>query len=115
VCYYVLAPDLDRHAILLLAWPTAGLAYCWLGWIAPSLVMIQPPSSRAMALLPRSSAPRAARVFLVELWRCKVKPTFASLPQYRRLRVNDGMSHASSRLLASVFMIGMRLERMFQP
>jgi hypothetical protein len=37
--------------------------------------------------------------------------------RWRRLRVDDEMSHDTSRhmtVLASVFMIGMRLERMLQ-
>jgi hypothetical protein len=40
------------------------------------------------------------------------------LQRYRRLRVDDEMSNATSRqmtILASVFMTGMRLERMLQP
>jgi hypothetical protein len=43
-----------------------------------------------------------------------VEQTFGCLQRYRRLRVDDETSLATSRqitLLASVFMTGMRLER----
>ena len=45
----------------------------------------------------------------------RVEQTFGCLQRYRRLRVDDEASLQTSRhmtLLASVFMIGMRLERM---
>ena len=56
--------------------------------------------------------------FQVEPRRWKVEQTFGCLQRYRRLRVDDEMSNATSRhmtILASVFMTGMRLERMLQP
>jgi len=49
--------------------------------------------------------------------RTRVERTFGCLQRYRRLRVDDEASTASSRhmtILASVFMTGMRLERMLQ-
>ena len=56
--------------------------------------------------------------FRIEPKRWKVEQTFGCLQRYRRLRVDDEMSHDTSRqmtVLASVFMIGMRLQRMLQP
>ncbi len=47
----------------------------------------------------------------------KIEQTFGCLQRYRRLRVDDEASLDASRamtLLASVFMTGMRLERMLQ-
>ena len=55
--------------------------------------------------------------FVVEPRRWKVEQTFGCLQRYRRLRVDDEASTASSRhmtVLASLFMTGMRLERMLQ-
>ena len=55
--------------------------------------------------------------FQVEPRRWKVEQTFGCLQRYRRLRVDDEASLATSRamtLLASAFMTGMRLERMLQ-
>jgi len=49
--------------------------------------------------------------------RTRIEQTFGCLQRYRRLRVDDEMGHETSRqmtVLASVFMIGMRLERMLQ-
>jgi len=49
--------------------------------------------------------------------RARIEQTFGCLQRYRRLRVDDEASTASSRhmtILASVFMTGMRLERMLQ-
>jgi transposase len=46
-----------------------------------------------------------------------VEQTFGCLQRYRRLRVDDEMSNETSRhmtVLASLFMTGMRLERMLQ-
>ena len=55
--------------------------------------------------------------FRVEPRRWKVERTFGCLQRYRRLRVDDEASLDTSRamaMLASVFMTGMRLERMLQ-
>ena len=49
--------------------------------------------------------------------RTRIEQTFGCLQRYRRLRVDDEASTASSRhmtILASLFMTGMRLERMLQ-
>jgi hypothetical protein len=49
--------------------------------------------------------------------RPRVEQTFGCLQRYRRLRVDDEATHDTSRqmtILASVFMTGMRLERMLQ-
>ena len=49
--------------------------------------------------------------------RARVEQTFGCLQRYRRLRVDDEASTASARhmtILASLFMTGMRLERMLQ-
>ena len=57
------------------------------------------------------------RGFVVEPRRWKVEQTFGCLQRYRRLRVDDEMSNETSRhvtVLASLFMTGMRLERMLQ-
>ena len=57
------------------------------------------------------------RGFQVEPRRWKIEQTFGCLQRYRRLRVDDEASLQTSRhmtLLASVFMIGMRLERMLR-
>ncbi len=56
--------------------------------------------------------------FRVEPRHWKIEQTFGCLQRYRRLRADDEASLATSRamtLLASVFMIGRRLERMLQP
>ncbi len=55
--------------------------------------------------------------FQVEPRRWKVEQTFGCLQRYRRLRVDDESHHDTSRqitVLASVFMIGMRLQRASQ-
>ncbi len=56
--------------------------------------------------------------FAVEPRRWKVEQTFGCLQRYRRLRVDDEASLDTSRamtILASLFMTGMRLERMLLP
>jgi putative transposase len=101
-----LAPDLAAHASLLLVWLDRGFA-----GDEPCAFL------QRHGIAPRSSAPRAARGFRVEPRRWKVEQTFGCLQRYRRLRVDDEASLATSRamtLLASVFMTGMRLERMLQ-
>jgi putative transposase len=60
---------------------------------------------------------RGRQGFRVEPRRWKVEQTFGCLQRYRRLRVDDEMSPDTSRqmtVLAAVFMIGMRLERMLR-
>jgi putative transposase len=102
-----LAPDLAVHGSLLLVWLDRGFA-----------------GDEPCAFLQRHGI--AAEIvgtpgrkgFRVEPRRWKVEQTFGCLQRYRRLRVDDEASLDTSRamtLLASVFMIGMRLERMLQP
>jgi transposase len=101
-----LAPDLVVHASLLLVWLDRGFA-----------------GDEPCAFLQRHGI--AAEIvgtpgrkgFQVEPRRWKVEQTFGCLQRYRRLRVDDEASLDTSRamtLLASVFMTGMRLERMLQ-
>jgi transposase len=55
------------------------------------------------------------RGFQLEKRRWKAEQTFGCLQRYRRLRVDDEMSCETSRsmaMLASMFMTGMRLERL---
>jgi transposase len=55
--------------------------------------------------------------FQVEPRRWKIEQTFGCLQRYRRLRVDDEASNATSRqmtTLPAVFMTAMRLERMIQ-
>jgi transposase len=101
-----LAPDLDAHASLLLVWLDRAFAgddpagFLGARGIAPELVGT--PGRQGFQVEPR---------------RWKIEPTFGCLRRYRRLRVDDEMSHGTSRqmtVLASVFMIGMRLQRALQ-
>jgi putative transposase len=101
-----LAPDLVVHASLLLVWLDRGFA-----------------GDEPRAFLRRHGI--AAEIvgtpgrqgFQVEPRRWEVEQTLGCLQRYRRRRVDDEASLAASRamtLLASVFMTGMRLERMLQ-
>jgi transposase len=101
-----LAPNLDACASLLLVWLDRAFAggdpAAFLGahGIAPELVGT--PGRKGFRVEPR---------------RWKVEQTFGCLQRYRRLRVDDEMSHDTSRqmtVLAAVFMIGMRLQRALQ-
>jgi len=101
-----LAPDLAAHPSLRLAWMDLGFA-----------------AERCGELLARHGVVRelvgtvGRRGFVVEPRRWKVEQTFGCLQRYRRLRVDDEMSNETSRhmtVLASLFMTGMRLERMLQ-
>jgi len=101
-----LAPDLAAHPSLRLAWMDLGFA-----------------AERCGELLARHGIVRelvgtvGRRGFVVEPRRWKVEQTFGRLQRYRRLRVDDEMSNETSRhmtVLASLFMTGMRLERMLQ-
>jgi putative transposase len=101
-----LAPDLAAHPSLRLAWMDLGFA-----------------AERCEELLARHGIVQelvgtlGRRGFVVEPRRWKVEQTFGCLQRYRRLRVDDEASTASSRhmtILASLFMTGMRLERMLQ-
>src|SRR4051794_26834163 len=101
-----LAPDLAAHPSLRLAWMDLGFA-----------------AERCGELLARHGIVRelvgtvGRRGFVVEPRRWKVEQTFGCLQRYRRLRVDDEMSNETLRhmtVLASLFMTGMRLERMLQ-
>src|SRR3954464_12135159 len=101
-----LAPDLAVHPSLRLAWMDLGFA-----------------AARCGELLARHGIVRelvgtvGRRGFVVEPPRWKVEQTFGCLQRSRRLRVDDEMSNETSRhmtVLASLFMTGMRLERMLQ-
>ena len=104
---HALAPDLDLHASLLLAWLDRAFA-----GDDPAAFL------RAYGIIPELVGTLGRKGFQVEPRRWKVEQTFGCLQRYRRLRVDDEMSNATSRqmtILASVFMTGMRLERMLQP
>jgi transposase len=101
-----LAPDLDLHASLLLVWLDRGFA-----GDGPAIFL------RGYGIAAELVGTRGRQGFQVEPRRWKVEQTFGCLQRYRRLRVDDEMSPDTSRqmtVLASVFMIGMRLERMLQ-
>jgi putative transposase len=101
-----LAPDLAAHASLLLVWLDRGFA-----GDAPCAFLQRHGIAAEIVGTPGREG------FRVEPRRWKVEQTFGCLQRYRRLRVDDEASLATSRamtLLASVFMTGMRLERMLQ-
>src|SRR4051812_6897016 len=102
-----LGPDLAAHPSLLLAWMDLGFA-----------------ARRCGAFLARRGVARelvgtvGRGGFVVGPGRWKVEQPFGCLQRYRRLRVGDEMSNETSRhmtILAALFMIGMRLQRMLQP
>ena len=101
-----LAPDLAVHGSLLLVWLDRGFA----GDEPCAFLLRHGIAADIVGTLGRKG-------FQVEPRRWKVEQTFGCLQRYRRLRVDDEASLATSRamtLLASVFMTGMRLERMLQ-
>jgi len=101
-----LAPDLAAHPSLRLAWMDLGFAAERCGEFLARHGIVQ-----------ELVGTPGRRGFVVEPRRWKVEQTFGRLQRYRRLRVDDEASTASSRhmtILASVFMTGMRLERMLQ-
>ena len=102
-----LAPDLDAHASLLLAWLDRGFA-----GDDPRAFL------QRYGVTPEIVGTPGREGFQVEPRRWKIEQTFGCRQRYRRLRVDDETSNATSRymtILASVFMIGMRLERILQP
>jgi putative transposase len=102
-----LAPDLAAHASLLLAWLDRGFA-----GDEPKAFL------QAYGVTPEIIGTVGRRGFQVEPRRWKVEQTFGCLQRYRRLRVDDEASLDTSRamaMLASLFMAGMRLERMLLP
>jgi transposase len=70
---------------------------------------------RAYGIAPALVGTAGRQGFQVGPRRWKVEQTFGCLRRYRRLRVDDEATHDTSRqmtILASVFMTGMRLQRM---
>jgi transposase len=103
---HALAPDLDLHASLLLVWLDRAFA-----GDDPAIFL------RRYDIAAELVGTRGRQGFQVEPRRWKVEQTFGCLQRYRRLRVDDETSDDTSRQvtsLASVFLIGMRLERMLQ-
>jgi putative transposase len=101
-----LAPDLERHGSLLLAWLDRAFA-----GDDPATFL------QGYGITPELVGTPGRQGFQVEPRRWKVEQTFGCLQRYRRLRVDDETSLDTSRqmtVLASVFMTGMRLERMLQ-
>jgi putative transposase len=103
---HALDPDLEAHASLLLAWLDRGFAG-------------EDPATflHARGITGEVVGTPGHRGFQVEPRRWKVEQTFGCLQRYRRLRVDDEASLETSRhmtVLASVFMTGMRLERMLR-
>ena len=101
-----LAPDLAAHASLLLVWLDRAFA-----GDEPAAFL------RGHGIVPELVGTPGRRGFRVEPRRWKVEQTFGCLQRYRRLRVDDEASLDTSRamaMLASVFMTGMRLERMLK-
>ena len=104
---HALAPDLDAHASLLLVWLDRGFA----GDDSVNFLRGYGIGSELVGTVGRKG-------FQIEPRRWKVEQTFGCLQRYRRLRVDDEMSHDTSRqmtVLASLFLIGMRLQRMLPP
>ena len=103
---HALAPDLDSHASLLLVWLDRAFA-----GDDPAVFLRRYGIAAETGRHARpQGVPGRAR-------RWKVEQTFGCLQRYRRLRVDDETSDDTSRqmtILASVFMTGMRLERMLQ-
>ncbi len=103
---HALGPDLEAHATLLLVWLDRGFA----GDDPAAFLQARGIASEVVGNPGR-------RGFQVEPRRWKIEQTFGCLQRYRRLRVDDEASLQTSRhmtVLASVFMTGMRLERMLQ-
>jgi len=90
-------------------------ACSWSGSIAPSLVNCRRPFERHGITSEIVGTP-GRKGFQIEPRRWKIEQTFGCLQRHRRLR-NDEASCETSRhmtILASLFMTGMRLERMHQ-
>src|SRR3954447_14436419 len=101
-----LAPDLAAHPTLRLAWLDRGFA-----GDEPEAFL----NGHAIAAEVVGTRNRAG--FQLEKRRWKVEQTFGCLQRYRRLRVDDEAGTDTSRhmtVLASLFMTGMRFERMLQ-
>lgn len=103
----VLAPDLATHVSLPLVWLDRGF-----GGDDPRAFL------QRYGVTPEIVGTVGRKGFQLEPRRWKIEQTFGCLQRYRRLRVDDERSNETSRhmtILASLFMTGMRLERMLQP
>jgi transposase len=101
---HALALDLDAHFSLLLVWLDRGFA----GADPAAFLLARGITAEMVGTVGRKG-------FQVEPRRWKIEQTFGCLQRYRRLRIDDEVSLETSRhmtVLASVFMTGMRLERM---
>jgi transposase len=99
-----LAPDLAVHPTLLLAWLDRGFA----GDDPAAFLNGHGIAVEIVGIKNRQG-------FQIEERRWKAEQTFGCLQRYRRLRVDDEMSCEGSRgmaMLTSLFMTGMRLERL---
>src|SRR3954463_1647571 len=99
-----LAPDLAAHPTLRLIWLDRGFA----GDEPEAFLNRHGIVAEVVGIRNRAG-------FQLEKRRWKAEQTFGCLQRYRRLRVDDEMSCETSRgmtLLTSLFMTGMRLERL---
>src|SRR3954447_5672984 len=99
-----LAPDLAAHPTLRLIWLDRGFA----GDEPEAFLDRHGIVAEGVGIRNRAG-------FQLERRRWKAEQTFGCLQRYRRLRVDDEMSCETSRgmtLLTSLFMTGMRLERL---
>ena len=99
-----LAPDLAAHPTLRLAWLDRGFA----GGEPEAFLNGHAIAAEVVGIRNREG-------FQLEKRRWKVEQTFGCLQRYRRLRVDDEAGTDTSRhmtVLASLFMTGMRFERM---
>ena len=101
-----LEPDLAAHPTLRLAWLDRGFA----GDEPEAFLNGHAIAAEVVGIRNRAG-------FQLEKRRWKVEQTFGCLQRYRRLRVDDEAGTDTSRhmtVLASLFMTGMRFERMLQ-
>jgi transposase len=101
-----LAPDLAAHPTLRLAWLDRGFA----GEEPEAFLNGHAIAAEVVGIRNRAG-------FQLEKRRWKAEQTFGCLQRYRRLRVDDEAGTDTSRhmtVLASLFMTGMRFERMLQ-
>ena len=101
-----LAPDLAAHPTLRLAWLDRGFA----GEEPEAFLNGHGIAAEVVGIRSRAG-------FQLEKRHWKVEQTFGCLQRYRRLRVDDEAGTDTSRhmtVLASLFMTGMRFERMLQ-
>ncbi len=99
-----LAPDLALHPTLLPVWLDRGFA----GEEPEAFLNGHGITAEVVGIKSREG-------FRLEERRWKAEQTFGCLQRYRRLRVDDEMSCESSRgmaMLASLFLTGLRLERL---